>query len=114
MRGDLRVRNDLYAVCALNKDVATFDNLAESLNYHLYQGVLIVNNGSYGGSSFFAPLEKDFRREILHFHGQPQAHIGFAEVSPCKLIHRPRGEENSEPVGIWKKPPAGWQSPHSI
>lgn len=114
LAADLRDRNDLYAVCALNKDVATFDNLAESLNYHLYQGVLVVNNGSYGGSSFFAPLEKNFRREILHFHGQPQAHIGFAEVIPGKIIERPEGNEDAEPKGEWKKPPAGWRGPHSV
>jgi len=59
LAADLRDRNDLYAVCALNTDVATFDNLAENLNYHLFQGVVVVNNGTYGGSSFFAPLKKD-------------------------------------------------------
>jgi len=110
---DLRDRNDLYAVCALNTDVATFDNLAESLNYHLYQGVLVVNNGTYGGSSFFAPLKKDYRREIVHFHGQPQALIGFAEIDPLKIIRRPNGDENDKPQGVWKNPPAGWHSPHT-
>ena len=112
LAADLRDRNDLYAVCALNQDVATFDNLAESLNYHLFQGVLVVNNGTFGGSSFFAPLQKNFRREILHFHGQPQAHIGFAEVIPLKLILRPHGAEADEPKGVWKTPPAGWEGPH--
>lgn len=113
LAADLRDRNDLYAVCALNTDVATFDNLAESLNYHLFQGVLVVNNGTYGGSSFFVPLKKDYRREILHFHGQPQAHIGFAEIDPLKIIQRPDGNEADRPQGKWKKPPAGWHSPHT-
>ena len=113
LAADLRDRNDLYAVCALNTDVATFDNLAESLNYHIFQGVLVVNNGTYGGSSFFAPLKKDFRREILHFHGQPQAHIGFAEIEPIKVIGRPSGTPDDRPQGEWKNPPAGWHGPHS-
>ena len=112
LAADLRDRNDIYAVCALNTDVATFDNLAESLNYHLFQGVLVVNNGTYGGSSFFAPLKNDYRREILHFHGQPQAHIGFAEIDPLKIIRRPDGDENDRPKGEWKKQPAGWRGPH--
>lgn len=114
LAADLRDRNDLYAVCALNTDVATFDNLAESLNYHLFQGVLVVNNGTYGGSSFFAPLSRDHMREILHFHGQPQAHIGFAEIDPLKVIRRPEGNEGSKPNGVWKKPPAGWVGPHNV
>ena len=112
LAADLRDKNDFYAICALNSDIQTFDNLAESLNYHLFQGVLIVNNGTYGGSNFFAPLEKAYRREILHFHGQPQAVIGFAEVDPAKMISRPvTASEAAAPIGRWKEPPAGWVGP---
>lgn len=112
LAADLRDKNDFYAICALNSDIQTFDNLAMSLNYHLFQGVLIVNNGTYGGSNFFAPLEKAYRRQILHFHGQPQAVIGFAEVDPAKMILRPHTpDEEASPVGRWKEPPAGWTGP---
>ena len=113
LAADLRDRNDLYAIPALNLDVRTFDNMATSLHYHSYQGVLVVNNGKYGGSSFFAPLNHDHRREIFHFHGQPQASIGFAEIDPGKMITRPFGVEEAAPRGTWKEPPAGWVGPHA-
>jgi hypothetical protein len=108
---DLRERSDLIAVCALNRDVPTYDRLAETLNYLLYQGVVVANNGSHGGSSFFAPFEESYFRQVIHFHGQQQAAIAFAEVNPQKFIRRPDDSLKDEsPVGKWKKRPAGWRA----
>jgi len=109
---DLRNRNDFFAICALNKDISTYDNLAATLNYHLFQGVLVVNNGQFDGSNFHAPLKERHERQLIHFHGQAQAAIGFAEISPRKFTSRPekRYKEQS-PVGEWKAPPAGWSGP---
>ena len=106
---DLRSMSDIYFVCALNKDVSTFDNMAESLSYHMYQGVILVNNGEYGGSSFYMPFRKNYRREVFHLHGQPQATIAFAEIDPLKLKFRPNSSPLSLPLGQWKEPPAGWK-----
>ena len=108
---DLRSRSDLYIICALNRDVGTFDRMSEALHYHMYQGVLLVNNGQFGGSSLFMPLDKPFQRQVFHFHGQPQAAIAFAEISPKKLVNRPENGGDSKaapPEGAWKKTPAGW------
>ena len=107
LAADLRSRSDLYIICALNRDVGTFDRMSEALHYHMYQGVLLVNNGQFGGSSFFMPFDKPFHRQVFHFHGQPQVAIAFAEISPEKLVNRP--EPNTGlPDGTWKTPPAGW------
>lgn len=109
---DLRNRNDFFAICALNKDIPTYDNLAATLNYHLFQGVLVVNNGQFGGSNFHAPLKESYERKLIHFHGQAQAAIGFAEISPHKLISRPdEAYDGQSPVGKWKSRPAGWTGP---
>ena len=120
LAADLRSRSDLYIICALNRDVGTFDRMSEALHYHMYQGVLLVNNGQFGGSSFFMPFEKPFHRQVFHFHGQPQVAIGFAEICPEKLVNRPKpnttvgglaigaGSGNAPPEGTWKTPPAGW------
>ena len=120
LAADLRSRSDLYIICALNRDVGTFDRLSEALHYHMYQGVLLVNNGQFGGSSFFMPFEKPFHRQVFHFHGQPQVAIGFAEICPEKLVNRPEpnttvggldigaDSTNALPEGTWKTPPAGW------
>ena len=111
LAADLRSRSDLYIICALNQDVGTFDRMSEALHYHMYQGVLLVNNGQFGGSSFFIPFDKPFHRQIFHFHGQPQASIAFAEISPEKLVNRPRlggVSQTAPPAGTWKTIPAGW------
>ncbi len=114
LSADLRSRSDLYIICALNKDVGTFDRMTEALHYHMFQGVILVNNGEFGGSSFFMPFENAYERQVLHLHGQPQASIAFAEVHPRKLVERPvQSSENATkpglyPNGKWKEPPAGW------
>lgn len=108
LAAELRTRSDLYIVCALNKDVGTFDRMAEAIHYHMFQGVIVVNNGQFGGSSFFMPFKKPYEREVFHLHGQPQASIAFAEVDPRKLINRPSQDFCDEPPkGKWKTPPAG-------
>lgn len=112
LAADLRSRNDLYFVCALNQDVGTFDRMSEGLHYHMFQGVLVVNNGRFGGSSFYMPFGQAYHRQVFHLHGQPQASIAFAEVDPEKLIFRPSESPGADPVGNWKTPPANWQSPN--
>ena len=109
LASDLRSRSDLYIVCALNCDVGTFDRMSEGLHFHMFQGIIVVNNGQFGGSSFFMPYEKLYHREVFHLHGQPQATIAFAEISPEKLIGRPDSLEEDEPFGKWKTPPAAWR-----
>ncbi len=121
LAADLKTRSDLYIICALNKDVGTFDRMTEALHYHMFQGVILVNNGEYGGSSFFMPFGNAYEREIFHFHGQPQASIAFAEIHPRKLVERPHqslAEDTAKipnpallPSGKWKTPPADWNNP---
>lgn len=109
LAADLRSRSDLYIVCALNKDVGTFDRMSEGLHYHMFQGVMVVNNGQFGGSSFFMPFKSPFHRQVFHLHGQPQASIAFAEIDPLKLLQRPKDVAGLTPEGKWKAPPAGTQ-----
>lgn len=124
LAADLRSRSDLYIVCALNKDVGTFDRMTEALHYHMFQGVILVNNGQYSGSSFFMPFGNAYERQIFHLHGQPQASIAFAEVHPRKLVERPNQTLANDtiripspdlfPHGKWKEPLADWKNPGSL
>jgi hypothetical protein len=124
LASDLKSRSDLYIVCALNQDVGTFDRMSESLHYHMFQGIVVVNNGQYGGSSVYFPFSEQYYRQVLHLHGQPQASIAFAEISPLKLINRnsvangflpednnpvePQDDPENRPEGRWKTPPANY------
>jgi hypothetical protein len=109
LASDLVSRSDVYVVCALNKDVGTFDRMSEGLHYHMYQGVIVVNNGQFGGSSFYMPFGQNYHRQILHVHGQRQVSISIAEISPRKLIGRPVNLAGASPEGDWKAQPAAWQ-----
>jgi hypothetical protein len=75
----------------------------------MFQGVIVVNNGQFGGSSFFMPFSETYHCQVFHLHGQPQATIAFAEISPRKLVERPLPMEEDQPVGRWKTPPSGWE-----
>jgi hypothetical protein len=109
LASDLKARSDVYIVCAMNQDVGTFDRMSEGLHYHMFQGVIIVNNGQFGGSSFYVPFKESYHRQVFHLHGQPQASIAFAEITPEKMINRPDQNPGIAPFGSWKTPPANWR-----
>ena len=111
LAADLRSRCDLYVVCALNKDVGTFDRMTEALHYHMFQGIALVNNGQYGGSSYSMPFRQAYEREVFRLHGQWQASIAFVDVNARKLLLRPTPDFTDEsPTGKYKSPPADWKS----
>lgn len=80
LAADLKNRSDIFVVPALNKDVTTFDHMALALHYHMFQMVVVANNGRYGGSNAYAPYGDAWNRQIFHMHGQPQASIAFFEL----------------------------------
>jgi hypothetical protein len=80
LAADLRDKSDVFAIPALNKDVKTFDLMALALHYHMFQMVVVANNGQYGGSNAYWPKKQEFIRQVFHTHGQPQASIAFFEI----------------------------------
>lgn len=106
----------MYAIPALNKDIGTFDQMAQALHYHMYQMVVIANNGTFGGSNAYAPYKDQFRKQVFHLHGQPQASIAFFEIDDIRaFIERGAPEAATAPVNpttgsgpVWKAPPAGF------
>lgn len=112
---DLRDFSDVFAISALNKDVKTFDQMALALHYHMFQLVIVTNNGWYGGSNAYAPYSEDYHRQIFHLHGQPQAAIGFLEIDDIeKYLRRKKDSKSLPPTpkspgggAKWKFPPAG-------
>ena len=80
LAADLRDRSDVFAIPAFNKDVKTFDQMALALHYHMFQLVIVANNGQYGGSNAYWPRKDDWVRQVFHMHGQPQASVAFLEI----------------------------------
>ena len=110
MAADLRDRSDVIAIPALNKDVKTFDQMALALHYHMFQLVVVANNGQYGGSNAYWPSQDSHRRQIFHLHGQPQASIAFFEIDTIADFVK-RGDNVGPNSSTWKYPPAGLRGP---
>ena len=104
---DLRGRSDVFAIPALNRDVGTFDQMAQALHYHMYQLVIVANNGAFGGSNAHLPKGANFQRQIFHTHGQPQASISFFEIDDIADM-KARRANGFTGAGEWKYPPAGY------
>jgi len=106
LASDLRDRSDVFAIPALNQDVGTFDQMAQALHYHMFQLVLIANNGAYGGSNAHIPKRESYERRVFHTHGQPQATISFFEIDDIAGM-KVRHQLGADKLGGWKYPPAG-------
>jgi hypothetical protein len=108
----------VFAIPALNKDVNTFDQMAQALHYHMFQLVIVANNGRYGGSNAYAPYYEPYERQVFHLHGQPQASISFLEIDDIQAFLSRKSDAKVQllqqtspnaipPVIKWKYPPAG-------
>lgn len=114
LAADLRGKSDVLLIPALNRDVRTFDVMAQALHYHMFQLVVVANNGRYGGSNAYWPKEGgDHLRQVFHMHGQPQSTIAFFEID-CSFAERGAHDGSLKKVRStrheegWKHPPAGW------
>jgi hypothetical protein len=106
LAADLRHQSDIFAIPALSKDVATFDQMARALHYHMFQLVVVANNGKYGGSNAHQPWGEVYERQIFHLHGQPQASIAFFEIDRISDFVRRKAVAGNIKTK-WKFPPAG-------
>ncbi len=117
LAADLRDKSDIFAIPALNRDTKTFDQMALALHYHMFQLVIVANNGQYGGSNAYWPKKEAHVRQVFHTHGQPQASISFLEIDDIgayldrKESAVAQGGLSGEELAItptdWKYPPAG-------
>jgi len=115
LAADLRDQSDVFAIPAFNRDVTTFDQMALALHYHMFQLVVVANNGGFGGSNAYAPYREECFRQVLHLHGQPQATVAFLEIDDIAAFLRRRADSLAQlraagnPSGspTWKFPPAG-------
>ena len=108
LAADLRKVSDVYIIPARNQDVATFDKMALALHYHMFQMVIVANNGAFGGSNAYVPYQDRFKRQLFHFHGQPQAAIAFLEIDPIReFLNRAQNALGPKECRNYKSPPAG-------
>jgi hypothetical protein len=80
LAADLREVTDGMLIAALNKDINTFDTMVQSLQYHMFQPVVLSNTGEFGGSTAQAPYKEKYDRLISHIHGANQAMVSIFEI----------------------------------
>ncbi len=103
LAADLRDQTDMLIVAANNKDVPTFDTMATALSWHMFQHVVIVNSGEFGGSVVCAPYKESYQRVLKHDHGGFQAAISIVEVDLSdyrRMRERARKKLKSPPAGF--------------
>ena len=106
LSADLRDKSNALLIPALNRDVNTFDSMVEALHYHMYQHVVLVNTGEYGGSYAMAPYEERHKRLIAHSSGNDQVTINTFKMNMFDF--RRDGVGSSMRSGIKQKAaPAG-------
>lgn len=86
LTADLRDISDAYLISALNQDINTFDSMIDALHYHMYQHVVLVNTGEYGGSAAKAPFKLPHHRTIVQNHGNNQVAISIFEIDMKSLF----------------------------
>lgn len=110
LSADLRDKSNAYVISALNQDVNTFDSMVDALHYHMYQPVILVNTGEFGGSYAKAPYKEPHHRLIAHSHGNDQVSINTFEMNMFDFRRDNVGESlrsdknrKTIPAGITKK-----------
>ena len=81
LAADLKDESHMFVAAAMNTDVKTFDSMVAALRYHMYQHVLIVNSGEFGGSTAQAPYELEYRRLVSHVHGSQQIAVSVFDLN---------------------------------
>jgi hypothetical protein len=78
---DLKDKSNAYLIPSLNRDVSTFDSMVDALFYHMFQHVVLVNTGEFGGSVAKAPYKERYDKLITHVHGINQVSISSFQMN---------------------------------
>jgi hypothetical protein len=78
---DLKDKSNAYLIPSLNRDVSTFDSMVDALFYHMFQHVVLVNTGEFGGSVAKAPYKEGYDKLITHVHGINQVSISSFQMN---------------------------------
>ena len=104
MSADLKNKSDAYLVVALNKDVNTFDSMVDALYYHMYQHVVLVNTGEFGGSVAKAPYNFHYDKLVTHVHGKNQVSISSFDMNMFDFLDFGKSYKSGKEI---KSKPAG-------
>lgn len=105
LAADLKNITDAFLVPALNQDVDTFDTMVDALHYHMFQHVVLVNTGEFGGSAAKAPYKEKYHKRIAHAHGPDQIAIitfdmNMSDFTSVNTSRSAKKELKTQPAGL--------------
>ncbi|KAA0876571.1 RNA-directed DNA polymerase [Nitrincola tapanii] len=106
LSADLQDKSNALFIPAMNTDVGSFDTMVEALHYHMYQPVVLVNTGEFGGSYAMAPYKKRHKRLIAHSTGNNQVAINTFDMNMFDFRRDKVGSGMTSGIET-KTPPAG-------
>jgi hypothetical protein len=83
--------------------------MVEALHYHMYQHVILVNTGEFGGSYAMAPYDQRYDRLIAHSTGNHQVAINTFEMNMFDFRRDGVGKSFRSKNKVTKTAPAGIQ-----
>lgn len=92
-------------VLSYNRDVTSFDHVAEAISRMVFCNVVVCNCGHYGGSVAIAPYRKHYLRTIYRNSGQ---RLSSAQVISLPLSTLREHQELSNHGGVYKSLPPGF------
>ena len=105
LASDLKNVTDMLIVPANNKDVSTFDTMTAALSFHMYQHIVLINTGEFGGTAVMAPYTERFERVLTHQHGGGHASIAVVDIDLSDYQTAPPKEGRAmkiPPANYWR------------
>ncbi len=92
-------------VLAYNKDITSFDHIAQSICRTVFCNVVICNCGYYGGSFAVSPYRESYKRTVYQHSG---AKLTNAQVFELPLASLKNHQDRTEPSKDFKNLPPGF------
>ena len=99
-------------IIAYNRDITSFDHIAEAIARTVFCNVVVCNCGFFGGSLAVSPFREPYKRTIYRHSGQKLANAQLIELPLSALIEHQNKDDTTE--GEFKSLPAGYSNtiPH--
>jgi hypothetical protein len=99
-------------ILAYNKDVSSFDHVAEAIARMVFCNVVVCNCGFFGGSVAVSPYREPFKRTIFRHSGMHLSNAQTFDLPASSLLDRQKGIVGDK--NPWKNLPPGFQHTETI
>lgn len=98
-------------VLAYNRDITSFDHIAQSIARTVFCNVIICNCGYYGGSLAVSPYRESYKRTVYQHTG---AKLTSAQVFELPLASLKKHQDRTEPSKDFKNLPPGFDNENNL